>query len=149
MTILANEKSVDPHLAGVGILVLRAVTGALFITHGLIKLVVFTPTGTMGYFTSLGLPGWMGVATMMVELAGGIALVLGIFPRVVAALMVPVLLGAALMAHVPNGFSFSNAGGGWEYPVMWAAVMAAIALLGDGPKALLPSRILGRFIGRA
>ncbi|TMV57201.1 hypothetical protein FGG78_37300, partial [Thioclava sp. BHET1] len=52
-----------------------------------------------------------------------------------------VLLGAALTAHVPNGFSFTNAGGGWEYPVLWAIAQFALALLGDGALALRPTPI--------
>lgn len=40
-----------------------------------------------------------------------------------------------MTAHAGNGFGWSNPNGGWEYPVMWAAVQAALALLGDGAHA--------------
>lgn len=123
-----------PHAA----LLLRLTTGALFVTHGLTKLLVFTPAGTAGFFESLGLPGWLGLATMAFEIVGGAALILGVATRAVAALSVPVLLGAAFTAHWGNGFGWANQGGGWEYPVMWAAVMAVLALLGDGAYALWP-----------
>ncbi|MBY6004809.1 DoxX family protein [Salipiger bermudensis] len=124
-----------------GALLMRATTGALFVAHGLTKLLVFTPAGTAGFFESLGLPGWLGIATMLFEIGGGLALILGIATRLVALVSVPVLLGAAIAAHWANGFGWSNAGGGWEYPVMWAAMMAALALIGDGAHALWP---LGR-----
>ena len=75
---------------------------------------------------------------MLFEIVGGAALILGVATRLVALVAVPVLLGAAITAHWSNGFGFSNAGGGWEYPVMWAAVMAARALLGDGALAFWP-----------
>lgn len=68
---------------------------------------------------------------------GGIG-VLGIRTRLVSAALVPVLLGAAWFGHGTAGFNWSNAGGGWEYPVMWAVVQAALAALGDGAYALLP-----------
>ncbi|MCB1351570.1 MAG: DoxX family protein [Rhodobacteraceae bacterium] len=129
---------IDTRTAPYGIFLLRLTTGALFVTHGLTKLLVFTPAGTMGFFESLGLPGWLGIATMLFEIFGGLALVLGVWARLVSALAVPVLLGAALAAHAPNGFGWANAGGGWEYPMMWAAVQAALTLLGEGSYALRP-----------
>ena len=121
-------------------LALRVTTGALFLFHGLVKLFVFTPAGTAGYFESIGLPGALGYLTMLVEIAGGIALILGFKARIVALALVPVLLGAALFGHGSSGFNWSNPNGGWEYPVMWAVVMAALAALGDGPYALSPSK---------
>ncbi|WP_312528081.1 DoxX family protein [Paracoccus sp. (in: a-proteobacteria)] len=112
--------------------ILRVSTGGLFLAHGLTKLFVFTPAGTAGYFQSLGLPGALGYATMAIEILGGLALLAGFMTRWVSTLMVFVLLGAAWFGHVANGFGFGNPGGGWEYPVFWAVVMAALALLGDG-----------------
>lgn len=134
----------DTKTAPYAILALRLVTGALFLTHGLIKLFVFTPAGTAGYFGSIGLPEWLGPLTMVVEIAGGLALILGIVPRLVSAVLVFVLLGAAYFGHGASGFNWSSPNGGWEYPVMWAAVQAAIALLGDGALALVPSKRLAK-----
>lgn len=111
---------------------LRLVTGAWFLTHGLIKLFVFTPAGTAGYFQSIGLPGAMGYLTMVLEIAGGLALLAGVATRYVSVVLAGVLLGATWFGHAGNGFTFSNPGGGWEYPVLWAVVMLALALLGDG-----------------
>lgn len=119
-------------------LLLRLTTGALFLVHGLTKLFVFTPAGTSGFFQSLGLPGWLGIVTMLLEILGGAALILGVATRIVSLVLAVILLGAAFTAHWAAGFSFSNAGGGWEYPVMWAAVQVALALLGDGVYALYP-----------
>ena len=131
---------IDNTSAPYGIFALRVTTGALFLFHGLVKLFVFTPAGTAGYFESIGLPGALGYLTMLVEIAGGLALILGVKARLVSLALVPVLLGAAFFGHGASGFNWSNAGGGWEYPVMWAAVQAALALLGDGPYALFPSK---------
>lgn len=132
---------IDTKYAPYGVLLLRVLTGVLFIVHGLTKLFVFTPAGTAGYFASLGLPGFLGYLVMILELVGGVVLVLGIYTRPLAIVFGLELLGAALFGHVKNGFSFAAPnGGGWEYPVFWALVMFAIALLGDGAKALVPSK---------
>lgn len=130
---------IDNNAAAYGILALRVTTGALFLFHGLVKLFVFTPAGTAGYFESIGLPGALGYLTMLVEIGGGLALILGVKARIVSLALVPVLLGAAWFGHGGAGFNWSNAGGGWEYPVMWAIVQAVLAALGDGAYALVPS----------
>jgi putative oxidoreductase len=137
---------IDNTSAPYGILALRVTTGALFLFHGLVKLFVFTPAGTAGYFESIGLPGALGYLTMLVEIAGGLALILGVKTRIVSAALVPVLLGAAWFGHGSAGFNWSNPNGGWEYPVMWAVVQAALAALGDGAYALVPG---GKPAGRA
>lgn len=116
--------------------ILRVVTGAWFLVHGLTKLFVFTPAGTAGYFQSLGLPGALGYVTMAVEILGGLALIAGLATRQVSLVMAAVLLGASWFGHAANGFAFGNPGGGWEYPVMWAVVMIALSLLGDGAWSL-------------
>lgn len=131
---------IDLKTAPHAILALRVTTGALFLFHGLVKLFVFTPAGTAGYFESIGLPGALGYLTMLVEIAGGLALILGLKARLVSLALVPVLLGAAWFGHGSSGFNWSNPNGGWEYPVMWAILQASLALLGDGPYALAPSK---------
>lgn len=131
---------IDLKTAPHAILALRVTTGALFLFHGLVKLFVFTPAGTAGYFESIGLPGALGYLTMLVEIAGGLALILGLKTRLVSLALVPVLLGAAWFGHGSSGFNWSNPNGGWEYPVMWAILQASLALLGDGAYALAPSK---------
>ena len=68
-----------------------------------------------------------------------------LFPAAIA--LMPVLLGASWV-HWKNGWLFTNAGGGWEYPVFLAAATAVQALVGDGAFALrAPAG--GAVIGRA
>lgn len=136
---------IDTKLAPYAIFALRALTGALFLFHGLVKLFVFTPAGTAGYFASIGLPGAFGYLTMAFEILGGIALILGVLPRLVSLAGVPVLVGAAIFGHGAGGFGWSNPGGGMEYPLMWAAVQGALAALGAGAFALYPSLKGGKF----
>jgi len=111
---------------------LRLALGALFLVHALTKLLVFTPAGTAAFFESLGLPGVLGYLTIAVELAISAALLLGIYARWIGLLGVPLLLGTIVTVHGANGFSFANAGGGWEYPAFWALALVVLFLLGDG-----------------
>ncbi|MFY0680720.1 MAG: DoxX family protein [Thalassovita sp.] len=127
-------------------LALRLTTGGLFLAHGLVKLLVFTLPGTVGYFESLGLPGLLAYLTVFAEVFGGVALILGVATRVVSLALVPVLLGA-IWVHSGNGLIFSNQGGGWEFPVFWSVAQLSLALLGNGAYALkLP--ILQRTLGQ-
>jgi putative oxidoreductase len=115
-----------------GTLLLRIALGALFIAHGLLKLLVFKPAGTIAYFRSLGLPGFFGYLTMAAELGGGTLLILGIATSLVALALVPLILGTIYMVHGSKGWSFANEGGGWEFPAFWAVALVVQALLGSG-----------------
>ena len=113
-------------------LMMRIVSGVYFLIHGGLKLFVFTPAGTAGYFQSIGLPSFLAYVTIAVEIIGGLMLIVGFKVREVSLLMIPLLLGAAYFGHGSNGFLFSNTGGGWEYIIFWAFAMLAQAMLGAG-----------------
>lgn len=119
-----------------GALLLRVVLGTLFLAHAGLKLFVFTPTGTAGYFASLGLPPALAYLTILVEVSGGVALIAGVWTRWAALALLPVLLGAIVTVHGANGFFFTANGGGWEFPAFWAAALLVQSLLGDGALAL-------------
>lgn len=116
-------------------LLLRLALGTLFIAHALLKLFVFTLPGTAQFFQSLGLPGALGYVTFAAELVGGALLIAGLQVRWVALALVPIMLGATWV-HVGNGWLFSAAKGGWEYPAFWTVTLFVQALLGDGAYAL-------------
>lgn len=113
-------------------LVLRLSLGSMYIAHALLKIVVFTPAGTVGYFASLGMPGWFAWPVMTGELVGGLLLVAGIRTRAVALALVPVLVGSIVLVHGANGWLYTNANGGWEYSAFLTMTSFAQALLGDG-----------------
>lgn len=117
---------------------LRVTMGGLFVVHGAIKLFVFTPAGTAGYFESIGLPGLLAYLVIAAELLGGLALIAGFRTRLVALALVPVMLGAAYFGHGSAGFVFSNPNGGWEFPAFWAVTLVVQALLGGGAYAADP-----------
>ena len=130
----------DTQLAPYAATLLRVSLGVLALAHGLLKILVFTPAGTVGFFASLGLPSFLAYATIGIEVIGGIALIAGVFTRYVSIAMIPILLGATYV-HSSAGWLFSNEGGGWEFPAFWAVALAVQAMLGDGAFALrLPAR---------
>lgn len=119
-----------------GIALLRISLGVMFIAHGVVlKFFTFGLAGTAGFFESIGLPGFLAYVVFGMEAVGGILLVLGVRTREVSAALIPVLAGA-LWVHSGNGWVFSNAGGGWEYPAYLIVLSAAQALLGEGTFAL-------------
>nr|WP_306265039.1 DoxX family protein [Pararhizobium sp. IMCC3301] len=146
MTISTVQNSAPPALlpgvanADLAATVLRVSLGVLFLAHAGLKLFVFTPAGTAGYFASLGLPGPLAYLVIAAELFGGIALILGVYSRWVSLALVPILLGSIYVPHGAAGFIFSNEGGGWEFPAFWAVTLIVQALLGDGAFALKRDR---------
>lgn len=126
---------IDSRTAPYAALLLRVSLGTMFVAHALLKLFVFTLPGTAQFFQSLGLPGLLGYATFAAELVGGALLILGVGTRWVAAVMVPILLGATWV-HLGNGWLFSAPKGGWEYPAFLTVAALVQALLGDGAHAL-------------
>jgi putative oxidoreductase len=107
---------------------LRVSLGLMFIAHSVIlKYFTFTLAGTAQYFASIGLPSSLAYVVFALEAIGGVLLVLGIRTRWVALALVPVLIGAT-WAHIGNGWVFSNANGGWEYPVFLIVIAIVVAL---------------------
>jgi len=120
-----------------GALLLRVSLGSVFLAHGLLKVLVFTPAGTVGFFGSLGLPAWLAYATMAAEIFGGLLLIAGVQTRIVSLALLPILVGS-LWVHSGNGWLFSNENGGWEYSLFLSIAATVQALLGNGAYAFNP-----------
>jgi putative oxidoreductase len=116
-------------------LVLRIGLGVMFIAHGLLKVLVFTLPGTVGFFESVGFPGWTAYLVAYAEIGGGLLLLAGFAVRTVSLALIPVLLGATFV-HLGNGWVFSNANGGWEYPAFLTLAVIVQTLLGPGKYAV-------------
>lgn len=117
-------------------LVLRVSLGIMFLAHGLLKLLVFTPAGTAGFFEQLGLPGILAYLTIVAELGGGVLLIAGILTRWVSLALIAPPLGSIIFLHWSKGWLFTNEGGGWEFPAFWVAALVVQALIGNGAYAV-------------
>lgn len=127
---------VDMKTAPYAALVLRLGLGVMFLAHGpYLKMVVYTLPGTADFFASIGLPAALAYLVFAAESVGGVMLLLGLQARWVALALIPILLGAT-WAHAGYGWLFTNAGGGWEYPLFLSLAAGAQALLGNGAYAL-------------
>jgi putative oxidoreductase len=128
---------IDNRTAPYAALVLRLALGIMFVAHSLVlKHFTYGMAGTVQFFESIGLPAALAYLTFWAELIGGLALIAGVATRWVALALIPILAGATWV-HLGNGWVFSNANGGWEYPVFLIVASIVVALLGDGRFALI------------
>jgi len=106
---------------------LRIAAGLLFLQHGLQKLFGFFG-GVQG--STVPLMSQLGVAGML-EVAGGLLLIAGLFTRSVAALLIAEMLAAYFIAHAPQGtWPIQNQG---ELALLYASIFAFLAANGAGP----------------
>ncbi len=128
-----------PATAGLGLLLIRLMLGAVFLFHGSQKLFgAFGGPGLEGFATFLGsldvpLPQVSAVAAALAEFVGGAALVTGFLMRPLCLPLGFTMLVAAFSAHAGK---FSAQDGGMEYPLTLAVVVLGLALTGPGPQAL-------------
>jgi putative oxidoreductase len=108
-----------------GPLLLRLMVGIIFIVHGYAKLTSIGLTAVFFGYAGIPLPNAMAWLVGIVELLGGIALVLGAFTKHAAVLLSIVMIVAIITYHYPKGF------GSMEYPL--ALLFANLALLFTGP----------------
>ena len=120
-------------------LINRVALGCMFVSHGLLKVLVYTLPESAKFFDLVGFPGWTAYLVTCGEILGGTAIVLGIRTRWFVAALLPVLLGT-LRVHVGNGWLFSSPNGGWEYSAMLIVMSIVQILLGDGALALAPEK---------
>ena len=135
MTVLTSSSATTTN-ADLAATLLRVTSGVWFLLHAGLKVFVFTPAGTAGFFESIGLPAFLAYVVIAAELLGGIALIAGFKTRLVALGLSVILLGSIYTPHFAAGFFFSNPNGGWEFPAFWALTLWALALLGDGAYAV-------------
>lgn len=116
--------------------ILRVSLATVLLAHSLyLKLVIFTLAGTAQFFASIGLPETLAYIVFCVEAVAGASLLLGYKTRFFSALVIPILLGAT-WTHSANGWLFTNAGGGWEYPLLLTLMAVAQLGLGSGKYAI-------------
>ncbi|HET7842864.1 MAG TPA: DoxX family protein [Xanthomonadales bacterium] len=118
-----------------GATLVRLALGTMWISHAMLKVLVFTIAGFEQFLAAHGLPAWTALPVVSAEIAGGTLILLGIGGRRVSLVLLPILV-VALSTHWANGWVFSAPNGGWEYPLFLIAMSVAHALLGDGAFAL-------------
>lgn len=125
---------------GAATLLLRVALGTMWLTHSIVlKLMTFGITGLAQWMGTVGFPPALAWPLVIAEIVGGAAILFGVYGRWASLALLPVLVGATAI-HAGNGWVFSNANGGWEYPVFLIAASLVHALLGDGRYALRPAR---------
>lgn len=130
MTHTSSDSRHDVALAA-----LRVAIGSIFAAHGAQKLFVYGIEGVSGAFGGMGIPmpGITGPLTGVVELAAGLALVVGLMTRLAGLGLAAIMLGAISFVHIKAGFWAPN---GVEFPLALLAGAATIALSGAGRYSL-------------
>lgn len=99
-----------------GKVVLRVVFGLVFFIHGLSKFQDGI-TNTVEFFNSLGVPGFIAYVVAVVELLGGIAIILGLGTRIINVIFALIMMGAIFTAKLSTGFL-----GGYEFEIVLLAI---------------------------
>lgn len=119
-----------------GKLVLRAVLAVMLLFHGLSKL-----AGGIGFVTGMlegaGLPAILGYGVYVGEVVAPLLMLIGLFTRAAALVVVANMVVAVLLAHTGQFFTL-NETGGWalELQAMYFGAALAVALLGAGRHSL-------------
>ena len=121
-------------------LVARLTLGVVMFPHGAQKtLGWFGGEGarvTLATMAQEGIPAAVTLLVMVAELAGSIALVLGLAGRLAAAGIAVTMLGAIALVHIPNGFFMNwtgqQAGEGFEYHLLALGLAIVVIIRGSG-----------------
>lgn len=117
--------------ADAGLLIVRAITGLIFMMHGGQKLFVYGFEGVAGGFAQMGIPfaSVMGPFVGLLEFFGGIALVLGLLTRPAALGLAATMVVAILQVHLANGFFAPT---GYEFALALLGSTIALVIAGAG-----------------
>jgi putative oxidoreductase len=120
--------------------ILRLVLGVVLLAHGSQKMLGwfggFGFHGTMGAFTSMGLPAPVAFLIICTEFFGGLGLIFGLLTRVASLGVCGLMIGAIFMVHLQNGFFMNwfgtQKGEGFEFHLLVLAMAATLLLRGAG-----------------
>lgn len=153
MTYADKGSDPKPVVAGLGALyenyaslywpIIRITAGAILFTHGWPKLVAGAQVFAANSLAKRGIEPSLPFAYLVIflETAGAILIMLGLFTRVIAALLV-IEFVVIIWVQMPNGYAWTNRG--YEYPLFWGLIFLAMVLRGGGPYSL--DRKLGKEI---
>jgi putative oxidoreductase len=126
MIMMVVKKMVYEKLAQYGPLPIRILAGISFIAHGLPKLSDIA--GTEDFFANMvGLPAAMALPIGLLEVIGGIALLVGVLTRIASILFIIEMIGSTIVAKLSRGFV-----GGYELDLLLMAISISLLLTGPG-----------------
>ena len=117
-------------LQPIGLLVLRITLAVIFMTHGYPKLAHLRGNPQMqSFFVEHGLPGYFVFVAGIIELFGGGLILLGLFARPAALLLVIEMCVAIWKVHSLHGYLAVH---DYEFPLALAAACFTLATIGAG-----------------
>ena len=108
-----------------GALIVRVVLGVIFAVHGIVKFQDGI-SNTVGWFESIGLPGFLAYGVASVEIVGGLLLIIGLATRIVAGVFSLLLVGAIITVKLAVGFV-----NGYEFDLALMAMATFLAMAGS------------------
>lgn len=108
-----------------GPLPIRILAGIAFIAHGIPKLA--DPAMTQGFFGNIGLPPELAIPISLLEVIGGIALLVGLVTRIALILFIIEMICASIVVKLSKGFV-----GGFELDLLLMSVAISLLLTGPG-----------------
>lgn len=116
----------------IALFVLRLALGAVMVGHGYEK-VNGHVHAFAGFLASMHIPSWLAYVVATTEFLGGILVLLGLFTRFAAFAICVDMLVAILKVHLPHGLLGA---GGYEFPLVLAAIAFSLIFFGAGPIAV-------------
>lgn len=105
-----------------GLLITRVLTGVIFLLHGFSKFQGGIG-GTQGFFQSLGLPAFLAPVVAVIEIAGGIALIVGLFTRLAGLALTIVMVGVLVTAKAGQPFMMGTE---FDYLILFTSLQMAL-----------------------
>src|ERR1700737_1589223 len=119
------------------LLLIRIASALAFLYHGsAILFGAFGGPGPAGFSAFMHEPIAVGYLVGLAQVAGGIAILTGVFFRVGAICLIVVMLGAIFLVHLPHGFDIGK--GGMEYAFTQLLLAIAFLFTGAGAYSLAP-----------
>ena len=106
---------------------IRIMAGIAFILHGLPKFENLQ--GTQGFFASVGIPADLALLIGLLEVIGGVLLIVGLLTRITSILFTIQMICAILIVKADNGFMGQ---GGFEVDLLLMSISISLLLSGPG-----------------
>lgn len=129
--------SLPPDRARRALVAVRVAVALLLVVHGVARAALGIVDDFGGFLSLVGFPFGTALAWAITvfEIAGGLALAAGRWPRPLALVFAAELLMGIALVHAPEGWFVVGAGrNGVEYSVLLVAVLLAVAAVGGPPR---------------